>query len=99
MAISHVKFLLTVFSNHIRNQHQNFYIVLLIVLTNTPLTRAGAEAIIRCGDLRSEFTTLLTIARKKRESGFTTRKKERANSLQLRPHGLKISASKGTRIM
>ena len=78
MAISHVKFLLTVFSNHIRNQHQNFYIVLLIVLTNTPLTRAGAEAIIRCGDLRSEFTTLLTIARKKeRVDSLHEKKRER----------------------
>ena len=43
------------------------------------LTLAGAEAIIRCGDLRSEFTTLLTIARKKRESEFATTAPARVN--------------------
>ena len=41
------------------------------------LTPAGAEAIIRCGDLRSEFTKLLTIARKKERADSLRAKKER----------------------
>ena len=40
------------------------------------LTRAGAEAIIRCGDIRSEFATLLTTARKKRERIHCAKKRE-----------------------
>ena len=41
------------------------------------LTRAGAEAIIRFGDLRSEFTALLTITRIQRADSLREKKRER----------------------
>ena len=60
--------------------YDSFCSKLVVSLTlMMPLTRAGAEAIIRCGDLRSEFATLLTIARKKRESEFATGSPARVN--------------------
>ena len=58
--------------------------------TSCELTRAGRRGNNSMRGLTQWIHNAINNSAQKRENGFTTRKKERANSLQLRPHGLMI---------